>query len=386
MGARKFDYGEHSMSEHGWGAMNAGAFRTQMTLDLDRAFAALKSTPAERILIQHIREESWNRAIRTKLTSKDAWPDPVPCVLNLSELATSTGVPYRTLRRAKSDLYDDRIIIHMGHGMTVNKNVYQWSRSRISRQEIEYAKQAQRVQHPRVKVSRPISQPNTGINIHMGQIGDDFGQSAVKPAQNENVDRNLAHIAPHMSCPPDSNGGFTDSAVLLETGERGRAGEEDFSSSIQFNSPLLTTPTVERFLTGGGGGVGEGMEREPGEKIPENLGQLSAWAVRRSRGTIKAENVEVLASGFPIDWVYESLRLGMLNFNEARRILTYANSMLYRWRRDGGMRLAKAEEPTILPAAAVNGSRPNSEYLSSLSEGAARRKARRAKEANGGSD
>ena len=121
--------------------MNAGTFRTQMTLDLDRAFAAMKSTIAERILIQHIREISWNASIRKKLTSKDAWPEPIPCELNLTELSISTGINYRTLRRSQTGTTRRSHNYPYAPRRDSQQNVYLWKKSRLTSVQVAYAKE-----------------------------------------------------------------------------------------------------------------------------------------------------------------------------------------------------------------------------------------------------
>jgi len=371
------------MSDHGWGQMNAGVFRTQMTLDLDRAFAAMKSTIAERILIQHIREISWNASIRKKLTSKDAWPEPIPCELNLTELSISTGISYRTLGRAKQALLDDRIIIPMRHGVTVNKNVYLWKKSRLTSVQVAYAKEGQTVRHPRVTSQLKNKEesatfetaPRQTVTQPEGEtrFGHDLSQCSAVHCDN------LRPLSVSNAC-------FTPSTVLLETGVRPRACEEDFSSFSELNSSLLTTPPVEPILTGGGGGVGEREESNSGDQRPQTVEQMSDWFARQFRCRVAPNQVRVLATGFPLDWVYESLRMGLLSFgDDPRRVLTYANSLLYRWRNAGRITVVREEvtRESLPPAPMTSPTAHGSGYASLVAEGIERRKAARraAKEA-----
>jgi hypothetical protein len=372
---------ETRMSDHGWGQMNAGVFRTQMTLDLDRAFAAMKSTIAERILIQHIREISWNASIRKKLTSKDAWPEPIPCELNLTELSISTGISYRTLGRAKQALLDDRIIIPMRHGVTVNKNVYLWAKSRLTSVQVAYAKEGQTVSHPRV-TSQLTNKEHSDKSEHAPRqtvtqtegetrFGHDLSQCSAVHYDN------LRPLTVSNDC-------FTPSTVISKTGVRPRACEDDFSSLPELNSSLLTTPPLERFLTGGGGGVGEEKESDSGDQRPQTIAQMSAWFARQFRCRVADNQVQVLATGFPLDWVYESLRMGLLNCpDDPRRVLTYANSLLFRWRNAGGMTIVRDGPKEVAPPAPAAPTARGSEYASLVAEGIEKRKAARraAKEA-----
>jgi hypothetical protein len=93
-----------------------------------------------------------------------------------------------------------------------------------------------------------------------------------------------------------------------------------------------------------------------------------------------------LATGFPLDWVYESLRMGLLSFgDDPRRVLTYANSLLYRWRNAGRITVVREEvtRESLPPAPMTSPTAHGSGYASLVAEGIERRKAARraAKEA-----
>lgn len=128
--------------------MNGGIFRSQLTVDLQRAFDCLHANDSERVIIGYVREYSWNRAVAGKVKASDPWPDPLPCSIDFTFIAKHTGIHRATLTRATNALLADNVLIPYQGGITINKNVDQWSDSRISRAALEYSRSAQAIRHP----------------------------------------------------------------------------------------------------------------------------------------------------------------------------------------------------------------------------------------------
>lgn len=134
-----------------------GVFRSQVTVDLQRAFDCLKATDAERVVLGYVREQSWNRAIARKVKASDPWPDALPCVIDVAYLADRTGTRASSIEKAIEHLLNDGILAEYQGGVTINKFVENWSRSRISRAALEYARSAQAIPHP--TAGHPVEYP-----------------------------------------------------------------------------------------------------------------------------------------------------------------------------------------------------------------------------------
>jgi hypothetical protein len=108
-----------------WGAINSGALYHVLTVDLDRALAHAGLNRYEAMLMQYVREQSWGVVARFK--GKGAkWPDPVPCVLHIRDLAKEWGVPRQRLQEAKRNLVERKILTENNCAALVNKAVDKW--------------------------------------------------------------------------------------------------------------------------------------------------------------------------------------------------------------------------------------------------------------------
>jgi hypothetical protein len=122
-----------------WGKINDGARFGVMTWDLDRAIACLGLGVYEARLLQYVREQSWGSAARWK-GRHDAWPEAVPCRLNLNELSRVWVVGRNRLAEAKSSLIARNLIAVDGDAVTINKDVDTWVGLRP--EDVAYARQA----------------------------------------------------------------------------------------------------------------------------------------------------------------------------------------------------------------------------------------------------
>lgn len=128
--------------------MNGGIFRSQLTVDLQRAFDCLHANDSERVILGYVREYSWNRAVAGKVKASEPWPDPLPCSIDFGFIAKHTGIHRATLTRATNALLADKVLLPYQGGITINKNVDEWSAARISRAALEYSRSAQAIRHP----------------------------------------------------------------------------------------------------------------------------------------------------------------------------------------------------------------------------------------------
>ena len=134
-----------------------GVFRSQVTVDLQRAFDCLKGNDAERVVLGYVREQSWNRAIASKVKASDPWPDPLPAFVDAEYLGNSTGIRPQSISRAIEQLVADGILATYQGGLTINKHVDDWAEGRISRAALEYSRSAQAIPHP--TAGHPVEYP-----------------------------------------------------------------------------------------------------------------------------------------------------------------------------------------------------------------------------------
>lgn len=132
----------------GWGRINGNAFRAQVSLDLSRAFALMQATTPERAILQYVMEQSWNRSVVRKRSASDPWPDALPTGVDLDFLAERLGIAAKALANALDRLRADRVLMEYKGGLTIDKNVDNWSHRRISRPALEFARSGQAVRHP----------------------------------------------------------------------------------------------------------------------------------------------------------------------------------------------------------------------------------------------
>jgi hypothetical protein len=121
-----------------WGAINSGVLYHVLTVDIDRALAHVGLNRYEAMVMQYVREVSWGVAKYKQRNS--VWPDPVPCVLHVRDLAKEWGVPRQRLQEAKASLVDRRILIEENCSVTISKVVEMWVG--LSPESMRYADKA----------------------------------------------------------------------------------------------------------------------------------------------------------------------------------------------------------------------------------------------------
>lgn len=145
-------------STTGWGKINPGAPCKVLTIDLDRALAACEMSRVERRLYQYLREQSWGVVIRRGDQIQDSWPDPLPVEINLREVAELLGESYGQVRKAKSTLARDRLIVVAGSAVLINKDLDQVEPTRFPPGALNYARTAPVPAVPSVIPSVPATE------------------------------------------------------------------------------------------------------------------------------------------------------------------------------------------------------------------------------------
>lgn len=333
------------MASHGWGEMNGGTFRSQLALDIDRALSYMRKNHAEQIVLAEVRELSWNAAIVHKLSSKDPWPDALPAEINLTQLAAETGCSRAHLSFARTRLLKDRVLIEIGRGVTINKDVDQWDASRITPQAKERARIAREMKSPTRK--KPLAVPDPVQQSVSDRVQQPYPNGY---ADQGCIDHRIRMDTP-LDTPPDTAPDTPPAdAGRFKTHAGARAGEDVFLSSPELNSKnsLSPTPTPEPTLVGGGGG---GVERESENPARDRKTRLTAW-VRENFGKdlLPARKLNAIVCGDePEEWVREAIRRAAGEANKDEAVARFAAGHLARFKANGRMdEPPKAEAPATV--------------------------------------
>lgn len=331
--------------------MNRGIFRSQVALDMDIALWAMRKNHAEQIILLAVRLQSWNAAVSHKISAKDPWPDPLPAVLNLSQLAVDYGCSRRHLSEAKASLTEDKVLIPLGDGVTINKDVDGWASGRLSPQAREQSRDAAHVKHPTnrrpqgepkwAQPGEPESAQEVSPNGRTPEKGEPGGEPTPEPK--------WAHTSAH----PSAQGG--DDAGRSKTHAGARPCEEDSSSlpELKSKNSLSSSPSPEPTLVGGGDGAG-GVERE--SKIPtqDRKARLTAWVQENfGNGFLRARQLNGLICGDePEDWVKRAIQLAAVEARMDESVAPFARGHLARFKANGRMDdgpapAAKGEPETV---------------------------------------
>lgn len=127
--------------ERPWGKINRRQPYVVITRDLLRAFFHAKMNADERKVFEYVLEHSWGDATRGK-KGGDPWPDALPCEMNLYALVTAWHIDYANLKKARTALVADRLLICSSDRYFINKDVDTWAKYRITPDSLEHAAEA----------------------------------------------------------------------------------------------------------------------------------------------------------------------------------------------------------------------------------------------------